>query len=140
MTVKQFNGIAYPIPGIDTAIQVLRPGARWGMTNDKFSDWEDDEGREPPTDAEIQPELAREIEIFRYFEYERRRSKGYPLLEDQLDLLYHDIMNGNLENGSWIKSIAEVKEKFPKPKEPQPDLTPYINYISETETDPPVTA
>ena len=38
MTVKQFNGIAYPIPGIDTAIQVLRPGARWGMENDKFTD------------------------------------------------------------------------------------------------------
>ena len=134
MTVRQFNGISYPIPGIDTAIQVLRPGARWGMENDKFCDWEDEEGREPPTDAEIQPELAREIEIFRYFEYERKRSEGYPLLEDQLDLLYHDIKNGNLDNGSWIKSIDEVKEKFPKPKEPQPDLTLYINYTSAIPT------
>ena len=34
---------------------------------------------------------------------------------DQLDMLYHDIKNGNLENGSWIQAIDEVKNKYPKP-------------------------
>ena len=27
----------------------------------------------------------------------------------QLDMLFHDIKNGNLENGSWIKHIEEIK-------------------------------
>ena len=34
---------------------------------------------------------------------------------DQLDMLYHDIKNGNLENGSWIQAIDEVKNRYPKP-------------------------
>ena len=40
---------------------------------------------------------------------------GYPAIEQQLDLLYHDIKNGNLANGSWISTIESVKTKFPKP-------------------------
>ena len=114
MTVKQFNGISYPIPGIDTAIQVLRPGARWGMTNDKFSDWEDDEGREPPTMEELQEEVKREYFLYKKYEYERNREKEYPDVVSQLDMLYHDIKNNNLENGSWIQKIESVKNKYPK--------------------------
>ena len=34
---------------------------------------------------------------------------------DQLDMLFHDIENGNLENGSWVQHIRKVKNKFPKP-------------------------
>ena len=30
-------------------------------------------------------------------------------------MLYHDIKNGNVENGSWIQAIDSVKEKYPKP-------------------------
>jgi len=35
---------------------------------------------------------------------------------DQLDLLYHDIKNNNLSDGSWIKTIESVKNKYPKPE------------------------
>ena len=44
-----------------------------------------------------------------------RRACSYPSIEQQLDMLYHDIKNGNLENGDWIKSIESVKAKYPKP-------------------------
>ena len=30
-------------------------------------------------------------------------------------MLYHDIKNGQLENGTWIKTIDNVKDKYPKP-------------------------
>ncbi len=48
-------------------------------------------------------------------------SSGFDL-KDQLDMLYHDIKSGNLNNGKWITAIDAVKEKFPKPSEPEPDL------------------
>ena len=43
MAFRKFKGIKYPIPGVDTAIQTLRPGARWDMHNTQFLAWEDDE-------------------------------------------------------------------------------------------------
>ena len=31
-------------------------------------------------------------------------------------MLYHDIKNKNLENGSWIQSIDKIKSRYPKPE------------------------
>ena len=120
MAFRFFKGIAYPVPGVDTAIQVLRPGARWDIENTTFIRWEDDEGREPPTWQEIEDEMIREVQIYNHYLYERNREKEYPDVKDQLDMLYHDIKSGNLENGSWIAAIDAVKENNPKPEEPEP--------------------
>ena len=120
MAFRFFKGIAYPVPGVDTAIQVLRPGARWEIENTTFIRWEDDEGREPPTWQEIEDEMIREVQIYNHYLYERNREKEYPDVKDQLDMLYHDIRSGNLENGSWIAAIDAVKENNPKPEEPEP--------------------
>ena len=114
MAFRKFNGTEYPVPGVDTAIQVLRPGARWDLENRKFNAFECDDGSEPPTWEEIEEEIKREVEIYNHYLYERNREKEYPELKDQLDMLYHDIKNGNLENGSWIQAIDSVKEKYPK--------------------------
>ena len=43
MTYRKFNGIQYPVPGVDTAIEVLRPGARWDMSDREFYAWEDED-------------------------------------------------------------------------------------------------
>jgi hypothetical protein len=119
MGFRKFNGhlteIEYPVPGVDTAINILRPGARWELCNREFVGWEHDEGLEPPTWDEIREEVKREVEIYNYYLYERNRVKEFPELKDQLDMLYHDIKNGNLENGSWIQAIDSIKEKYPKP-------------------------
>jgi hypothetical protein len=120
MAFRFFKGIAYPVPGVDTAIQVLRPGARWDIENTTFIRWEDDEGREPPTWQEIEDEMIREVQIYNHYLYERNREKEYPDVKDQLDMLYHDIKSGNLENGSWIAAIDAVKENNPKPEGPEP--------------------
>ena len=43
-----------------------------------------------------------------------KREPSYPALVDQLDMLYHDIKNKNLESGNWITAIDQVKQQFPK--------------------------
>ena len=44
---------------------------------------------------------------------------GYPLIELQLDQLYHDMTDGKLgagaTTGSWYVGITSVKTAFPKP-------------------------
>jgi len=41
---------------------------------------------------------------------------SYPSIPDQLDMLFHDITNGKLdETGSWYKAVKATKDKFTKP-------------------------
>ena len=37
-------------------------------------------------------------------------------------MLYHDIKNGNLNNGTWINVIDNIKNNNPKPTDPEPEL------------------
>lgn len=43
------------------------------------------------------------------------RVQAYPSITEQLDMLFHDIESGNLENGDWITTIRKVKTDNPKP-------------------------
>lgn len=122
MTTRKFKSIEYPVPGFDTAIRVLRPGARWTYEEGSIVQWEDPEGREPPSQEEINVEMNREVDIYNYYLYERDREENYPDIKEQLDLLYHDIKNGNLNSGEWITAIDAVKNKYPKPTNPEPEL------------------
>ena len=122
MAYRKFNGIEYPIPGVDSAIQTLYPGARYDLSCNKFVEWEDDEGREPPDWKEIEAEIIRQVKIYNYYLYERNREEQYPEIKDQLDMLYHDLKSGNLNNGTWITAIDAVKKNNPKPEGPEPIL------------------
>ena len=122
MAYRKFNGIEYPVPGVDTAIQTLCPGARYDFSCNKFVGWEDDEGREPPSWKDVEAEIVRQVKIYNYYLYERNREEQYPQIKDQLDMLYHDLKSGNLNNGTWITAIDAVKEKNPKPDAPEPIL------------------
>jgi hypothetical protein len=122
MAYRKFNGIEYPVPGVDTAINILRPGARWDLENTTFLAWEDDEGREPPTWEEIGQEVLREWKIYEYYEYERKREQAYPSITEQLDMIYHDLKEGRLNNGTWVTAIEAVKTNYPKPESPKPEL------------------
>jgi len=44
-------------------------------------------------------------------EYERNRMQEYPSITDQLDMLYHDKVNGT---STWQDAIQAVKDKYPK--------------------------
>ena len=122
MAYRKFNGIEYPIPGVDSAIQTLCPGARYDLSCNKIIGWEDDGGREPPNWKEVEEEIVRQVKIYNYYLYERNREEQYPEIKDQLDMLYHDLKSGNLNNGTWITAIDAVKENNPKPEEPEPIL------------------
>ena len=71
---------------------------------------------------EIEAEIIREVDIYNYYLYERNREQEYPSLKDQLDMLYHDIKEDNLNNGKWFNAITAVKNSIPKPEEPEPEL------------------
>ena len=45
-------------------------------------------------------------------QYIEERQNAYPSIPEQLDMLYHDKVNGTDE---WKKAITAVKERFPKP-------------------------
>lgn len=108
----------YPIPGVDTAVNKLSPNAKWELENKEFKQFIG-EGEPPSWDA-IEEEIKKQIAIYNYYLYERQREVEYPELRMQLDMLYHDIKSGNLENGSWITCIDEIKNKYPKPEYPEP--------------------
>ena len=41
---------------------------------------------------------------------------GYPGWREQMDMLFHDIKNGNLNtSGQWYVGISSVKTNIPKP-------------------------
>ena len=83
MAFRQFGFKKYPLPGEDTAMQVLRPGATFMMGGDKnrntkFSFWNDPNGKDPPTTQQINEELERERWVFEYYEYQIEKSENYP--------------------------------------------------------------
>jgi hypothetical protein len=51
----------YQLYGIDTAMQLLRPGAKWEISNTTFTRWEDE--RECPTMEEVM-ETMEKIKAF----------------------------------------------------------------------------
>mgnify|MGYP003352855056 CR=1 FL=1 len=100
---------------VDALINI-RPGAQWTLDGDSYEglNWLD-ENQTKPTKKELEDEINRLSLQYKNDEYQRQRLSDYPQIKDQLDMLYHDIKNGNLENGEWIKNIELVKAKYPKP-------------------------
>jgi hypothetical protein len=47
-----------------------------------------------------------------------KRRASYPSIEDQLDIMWHDIYSGKFgedaKDGEWFKSILLIKEQYPK--------------------------
>lgn len=47
-------------------------------------------------------------------QYATRRRREYPTLRAQLDMMYHDAMDGTT---TWVDEITRIKTKYPKPME-----------------------
>ena len=67
------------------------------------------DGQTPPTEEEIQKKFEELKADYNSKEYQRLRE--YPPIEEQLDMLYWDRMNGTER---WIQAIKKVKDKHPK--------------------------
>ena len=54
------------------------------------------------------------VAAYAALEYQRKRQAGYTSVENQLDMLFHDLENGTTE---WRDLIRSVKAANPKPEE-----------------------
>ena len=71
-------------------------------------EWHDDN----PTGITNEQILAKQAELQAAYdakEYQRKRKKEYPAIEDQLDDIYHNGIDG------WKATIKVTKDKYPKP-------------------------
>ena len=94
------------------ALLSLRPTSAWSLPSNNYSDicWMDDT-QTPPTEEECLAEIARLQAEYDLLNYQRKRKKEYPALEEQLDIMYHQGYEG------WKAIIEAIKLKYPKPAE-----------------------
>ena len=52
----------YRLTGIDSAVEMLRPGAKWEITNNYFSKWDDDSPQPSMEEVKKVQKLAKEFE------------------------------------------------------------------------------
>ena len=94
------------------AIKAINPEAQFTYREEDINSivWEN--GTTPISNDDI---LAKRSELQADYdakEYQRVREKAYPSWQDQLDMQYHDQVNGTT---TWTDAIAKVKSDFPKP-------------------------
>ena len=64
-----------------------------------------------PTEHELYICYKRYLEYQQANIYKEKRRNAYPSISDQLDMLYHDMVN---KDCTWVKAIKEIKNKYPK--------------------------
>ena len=74
-------------------------------------DWEEKVGFTPPTDAEIKTRADEFQTEWDAQAYARDRALDYPSVGDQLDMQYHDQLDGTT---TWQDAVAKVKSDNPK--------------------------
>jgi hypothetical protein len=90
------------------AIALLKkyPNAKFsiGETYDSLN-WKDEETNKP-----TEQEFNTALEDYDSKQYQRNRASQYPSTADQLDMLYHQGIDG------WKAEIKKVKDAHPKPE------------------------
>ena len=99
------------------ALLSLKPGAAWALRGDEL-EWLDAVQTEP-TQSEIDAEVIRLQAEYDSQEYARNRKEEYPLIGDQLDMLWHAIDTGDwtaakVKLTSFYTELKAVKDKYPK--------------------------
>ena len=97
---------------IDKALLKLRPNAQWDLNGDEYEGivWKDTE-QTMPTKEEVTAKVAELEKEYTSKQYHRDRAAAYAPLSEQLDMQYHDSMNGT---ETWLDHIRSVKEAHPK--------------------------
>lgn len=105
---------------IADALGSLHPGANWYIDGDATDYnnlvWEDDNIAKPSEDA-VLLERQRLTSKFNSDQYQRNRKEQYPQIEEQLDMLWHAIDAGTLDQTSdFYTTLKAVKDNNPKPE------------------------
>ena len=93
---------------ITSAILAINPKAAVTVENDDVSKIIWHHNTTPISTSDI---LAKQKELIAEYnskEYQRNRESEYPSIEDQLDDLYHNGIDG------WKSTIKAIKDKYPK--------------------------
>jgi len=93
------------------AIHSLCPNSVWRNTENNELIWDDSNSSKKPTEAEIDAEIEKQKAEYDAQEYARKRAVAYPSIGDQLDMQYHDQIDGTT---TWKDAIAKVKADNPK--------------------------
>ena len=97
---------------IISAILALDPDAQVSVTGESLDGIEWHDGN--PNNITNDQITAKQAELqadYNSKQYQRDRTKEYPSIEDQLDDLYHNGIDG------WKTTIKAVKDKYPKGEE-----------------------
>ena len=98
-------------PVIRDAVQSLTTqGFGWDFGEDCII-WPDTNTGEPPTRVEIDAKLIELNAEYDAQEYARNRATAFPSIGDQLDMQYHDQLDGTT---TWKDAVAKVKSDNPK--------------------------
>jgi len=95
---------------IATAILAIKSDAQVSVVGENINQitWHDDN----PTNITNEQILAKQAELQADYDakqYQRDRKAEYPPIEDQLDDIYHNGIDG------WKATIKVTKDKYPKP-------------------------
>jgi len=114
MTTLKFKETFPKYPEYSDAIIALRPGEPFSISQNDYKtlQWY---GENKPLEQDIQVKLEELTNEYLKTVYRRNRYLEYPSVEEQLEMLYNDIKNDNLKEGTWIKSIDAIKVKYQKP-------------------------
>jgi len=104
---------------IEDVLMYLHPGQWFGWsdhTNKVYANLEIYEclgvTHDKPSKAWLESALADAQAAHAAADYSRKRVAKYPSIGDQLDMQYHDSVNGTT---TWADAIAAVKTKYAKP-------------------------
>ncbi len=101
---------------IEDVLARLHTGQWFGWSDSKNKVYDNliihDDSKEKPTQEFLESELQRMQDEFDAQDYARDRAKAYPSIQDQMDMQYHDAVDGTT---TWQDAVQAVKDANPKP-------------------------
>jgi hypothetical protein len=99
------------------AIHFLAPDTSWSLIDEEYNNiiWHSTDVAKPSKESV----LAKMAELQAEYDdkdYQRKRQLEYPLITDQLDMLWHMMDDETIpgKNSTWYNTIKEVKDNNPK--------------------------
>jgi len=95
------------------AIHHLDPDARFSILGGVIH-WDESNKNSIPSDSDLETKALELQKQHKNLQYSRDRRKKFPSIQDQLDMQYHDQIDGTT---TWKDAIAKVKADHPKEAE-----------------------
>jgi len=96
---------------IEKAIKKINPNAQFTINADDINQITWLNGTTPISKSDIEAKMTEVQADYDSKQYQRDREKEYPSWQEQMDMQYHDTVNGTT---TWKDAIAKVKSDNPK--------------------------